>query len=152
MNHIPQITTDCLCLRGFRPDDAEDVYQYDSDHAVLLHTTGETPGSVGDSRKFVDDLLNSAPGDYAWAIQLKNEPRVIGAVKLGLGDSPDGSLLRTRKGILEQGIDDGSLPSRSGLRILFPSRHSDCHDDGRHRKPDVHSGHGKVRHRVPDNR
>ncbi|MCZ6677883.1 MAG: GNAT family N-acetyltransferase [Candidatus Poribacteria bacterium] len=92
MKQIPEIMTGRLCLRGFTRDDAEDVFRYASDPTVLFHTTGETPRSVEDSRKFVDSLLNNLPGAYAWAIRLKNEFRVIGAVEFGLEDGRNGSI------------------------------------------------------------
>lgn len=92
MSEIPEITTDRLLLRGFTRDDAEDVFRYASDPEVLRHTTGQTPRSVEDSRRFIEGLLNKAPGVYAWAVRMKNTPRVIGSVEFGLGDGETGSI------------------------------------------------------------
>ena len=92
MSQVPDILTDRLRLRGFQPDDAEDVFRYASDPAVLLYTTGCTPQRVDESRAFVDGLIHKPAGAYAWAVCLKSALRVIGAVEFGVGDGTEGSI------------------------------------------------------------
>ena len=92
MSVIPEIITDRLYLRGFVRADAEDVFNYASDPAVLLYTTGRTPQSVNDSQAFVDSLLAKPAGAYAWAIRLTGMARVIGAVEFGVGDGGTGAI------------------------------------------------------------
>jgi len=92
MTQVPDISTERLCLRAFVRDDAEDVFAYASDPAVLLYTTGRTPQSIQDTQKFVNSLLNKPCGAYAWAVRLTSQSHVIGAVEFGPGDGTDGSI------------------------------------------------------------
>jgi ribosomal-protein-alanine N-acetyltransferase len=89
---VPKIVTKRLILRGFAREDAPDVFAYSSDPVVLRYTTGRPPRSVRDSQEFVDGLMRKPPGAYAWALTLRSESCVIGAVEFGVKDGLGGSI------------------------------------------------------------
>ena len=83
MSQAPEITTRRLRLRAFRPEDAQDVFEYARDPEVLRYTTGRTPRVPPDIQPFMDDVTNKPDGAYAWAVRLRDNPRVIGAIEFG---------------------------------------------------------------------
>lgn len=89
---IPVLLTERLALRGLSRRDAADVFAYASNPKVLHFTTGRTPQTVEDVMAFLDGLLASSPSEFAWAIRLREEPRVIGIVEFGLGDGMEGTV------------------------------------------------------------
>ena len=92
MSEIPEIQTDRLLLRAFTLDDAEDVFAYARNPNVLRYTTGKTPSALAETQEFVEGLVAKPKGAFAWAICLKNNPRVIGAVEFGVPDGVTGGI------------------------------------------------------------
>lgn len=92
MSRVPEIVTERLVLRGFCLSDAADVFAYARNPNVLRHTTGRTPTTVADSERFLESLLEAPEGEFAWAIRLRDEPTVIGAIEFGLGDGVMGAI------------------------------------------------------------
>ncbi len=92
MNETPEIRTKRLHLRAFRQDDAEDVFAYARNPNVLRYTTGKTPTVLPETQKFVQGLVNKPSGAFAWAICLKNDAHVIGAVEFGMPDGTTGTV------------------------------------------------------------
>lgn len=92
MNRIPEIDTERLCLRAFRPEDAEDVYAYARNPRVLRYTTGKTPRTLAESQAFVNGLIGGPPGSFAWAIRVKDDSRVIGAVEFDVSEDTAGTI------------------------------------------------------------
>ena len=92
MKEIPQLLTERLVLRGLCHSDAGDVFAYASNPKVLQFTTGRTPQTVQDAERFVNALIDSPPGEFAWTLRLREQSRVIGIVECGLRDGPEGSI------------------------------------------------------------
>lgn len=92
MNEIPAIQTQRLLLRAFRLADAEDVFAYARNPNVLRYTTGRTHTVLAEAEKFVKGLIDKPSGAFAWAICLRNCPRVIGAVEFGIADGTRGGI------------------------------------------------------------
>jgi ribosomal-protein-alanine N-acetyltransferase len=88
---LPSLTTERLRLRPIRLTDAADVFAYAQEPDVLLFTTGTPPQLVDESSAFLRDALASLH-DRMWAIQLHADPRVIGAIELGLQSQHVGSI------------------------------------------------------------
>jgi [ribosomal protein S5]-alanine N-acetyltransferase len=92
LKEMPQLSTERLVLRGLCRSDASDVFAYASNPKVLQFTTGKTHQSVEDAVRFVEKHIDSPPGEFAWALRLQGQSRVIGMVEFGLGDGTDGSI------------------------------------------------------------
>jgi ribosomal-protein-alanine N-acetyltransferase len=86
MKSAPEIVTKRLSLRAFSREDAPDVFAYASNPNVLRYTTGQTHRTIADAEKFVEAKLDSPPGKFSWAIRLKKESSVIGAIEFGTND------------------------------------------------------------------
>jgi hypothetical protein len=67
--------------------DAPDVFAYAKDPDVLRYTTGTTPRHLEETREFLEGAA-AVPNGRMWAIQLRGQPTVIGAVEFSLL-SPD---------------------------------------------------------------
>ena len=92
MRAIPEIETERLILKGFTLADAEDVFDYASNPNVLKQTTARTPRHLSETEDYVRSLVESPPGSFTWAMRLKAEPRVVGAIEFDLGDGRTGSI------------------------------------------------------------
>lgn len=88
---LPSLATPRLALRPMRVDDAPDVFAYAVEPDVLRYTTGTTPAHVDETSAFLRGAL-SAPDTRMWAIQLRDDPIVIGAIELGFASPPVGSI------------------------------------------------------------
>jgi ribosomal-protein-alanine N-acetyltransferase len=71
--------------------DAPDVFAYAKDPEVLRYTTGTTPRRLEETQLFLQDAL-AAPDGRMWAIQLRGQSTVIGAVEFGLLSRDTGSV------------------------------------------------------------
>ena len=81
------LETKRLILRQFKPDDLEDLYEYASDPEVVKFLEFKKYESLADAKNRIKDLkekylLNDKIGDYA--IELKNEQKVIGSIGIML--------------------------------------------------------------------
>jgi ribosomal-protein-alanine N-acetyltransferase len=71
--------------------DAPDVFAYAKDPEVLRYTTGMTPRQLEETREFLEGAL-ADPDGRVWAIQLRGQTAVIGAVDFGLSSPETGSI------------------------------------------------------------
>ncbi|HPO16706.1 MAG TPA: GNAT family N-acetyltransferase [Candidatus Hydrogenedentes bacterium] len=90
--NIPRLLTERLDLRGVRCSDVNDEFTYASNPKVLQFTTGKTPQSIEDAARFVNQLVDSPSGEFAWALRFRNQERVIGIIEFGLGDGTVGTI------------------------------------------------------------
>jgi ribosomal-protein-alanine N-acetyltransferase len=82
------LTTDRLILRPFTRDDAADVFAVASNPNVSRYTTWQTHRSIADSDAFIDMVLARPADQHTWAITLRGNPAVMGAIEFGLkGDA-----------------------------------------------------------------
>ena len=88
----PEIVTPRLRLKGFELSDAEDVFAYGSDPEVSRFTTWQTHRSIEDARSYIGKLLDDGPHEPCWAIRLRDETRVIGAIEMGPCDKAEAGL------------------------------------------------------------
>ena len=77
----PKITTERLTLRQVEADDATDVFSYTLSPEALLYTTGVTPTSIRETRRFIDGLLKKPEDAYAWAILVEDDPKISGILE-----------------------------------------------------------------------
>lgn len=80
------LETERLILRRFEDSDAEDLYQYASDPAVGPIAGWPPHQSVEESRDVIRDVFSGAE---AYALCLKSDQRVIGAIELMLNGHTD---------------------------------------------------------------
>jgi RimJ/RimL family protein N-acetyltransferase len=80
MSIAPEITTERLTLRQVEANDAADVFAYTLNPDALRYTTGVTPNSVEDTKRFVDGLLGKSEDAYAWSILFREQPSSVGAL------------------------------------------------------------------------
>ncbi len=82
--NLPEITTLRLRLRKFCRGDAAAVFAYASDPEVARYTIWAHHESIKTTRKFVDVVLKAYRQGQAapWAIVLRREDRLIGAIGL----------------------------------------------------------------------
>lgn len=83
----PTLHTDRLTLRPFTVDDAPDVYAYASNPNVSRYTTWPRHTSLAFSEGFIAMVHARPPTEPTWAICLRGEPRVIGAIEYGPTDA-----------------------------------------------------------------
>lgn len=69
-----------MILRPLTTEDAEDVFAYASDAEVTRYMLWEAHRSAGDSRAFLNDVVEGyGKGDFAtWGLTLKGDDRVVG--------------------------------------------------------------------------
>jgi ribosomal-protein-alanine N-acetyltransferase len=72
-----------LFLRGFKEDDAQDVFEYSKDEEVVKYLTWNVHKSVEDSKASITSYLMQ-PGIYA--IVLKESEKVIGCIDFSFLD------------------------------------------------------------------
>jgi [ribosomal protein S5]-alanine N-acetyltransferase len=77
----PELLTPRLRLAPFTLADAPDVFSYARDPQVSKYTTWRTHESLQDAEDYLRSVLARAPGDYCWAIRLRDDPTVIGAIE-----------------------------------------------------------------------
>lgn len=75
------IDTARLVLRPFVADDADDVFAYASNPRVAQYTSWRAHRSVAESVGFIRMVLARGPEAYTWAIRLRDDPRVVGAIE-----------------------------------------------------------------------
>ena len=77
----PKISTERLTLRQVEAEDATDVFSYTLNPGALRYTTGVTPTSIHETRRFIDRLLKKPKDAYAWAILVEDDPKVSGILE-----------------------------------------------------------------------
>ncbi len=85
----PTIETPRLLLRPFDHADAADVFAYASNPNVSRFTTWETHRSLADSHAFIEMVLGRGEDRKTWAIRLRTDPSVIGAIEFGPTDQAE---------------------------------------------------------------
>ncbi len=77
---VPELRTQRLLLRQFRPEDLDDIWDYASDPRTTVHTIWDTHRSLDDTRAFLASALarQSAGGPPHWAIQELEGTGLIG--------------------------------------------------------------------------
>lgn len=75
----PVLETERLCLRGWQPDDLEDLYEFASYKGDGPKQGWKPHESREDSRRRLDSLMKDREN---WAIVLKKDHKVIGWVKM----------------------------------------------------------------------
>ena len=88
----PKIQTQRVLLRAVRQDDAPDMFAYARNPNVLRYISGKTPTALAETESFVKSMIDKPPGAFAWAICLKGNPRVIGAVEFDIADDATGQI------------------------------------------------------------
>lgn len=88
---LPSLATPRLALRAMALSDAPEVFAYARDPEVLRYTTGTTPRHVEETRDFLKGAVAASDGRM-WAIRLRDQPVVIGAVEFSLVSSETGSV------------------------------------------------------------
>ncbi|MDQ3950878.1 MAG: GNAT family N-acetyltransferase [Gemmatimonadota bacterium] len=88
---LPTLTTPRLFLRPMALSDAPDIFAYAKDPEVLRHTTGTTPRRLEETQEFLEGAV-AAPDGRMWAIRLRDQATVIGAVEFSLLSSETGSV------------------------------------------------------------
>ncbi len=82
LNSVPIIETERLLLRGLTVEDADDLYEYASEHKVSQYVPWDAHKSLEDSIEFLKYILNAY--EYkkkrTWAIELKEEGKLIGTI------------------------------------------------------------------------
>ena len=73
-----------MLLRPFERADAADVFAYASNPNVSRYTTWSTHRTLADSEAFIEMVLARGPEQHTWAILLRNERRVVGAIEFCL--------------------------------------------------------------------
>jgi [ribosomal protein S5]-alanine N-acetyltransferase len=79
-----RIQTPRLELRPFAPNDAADVFAYASNPRVSRFTSWKTQQTLADAEAFIAMVLARGADEHTWAIRLRTEPRVIGAIEFSL--------------------------------------------------------------------
>lgn len=86
------IRTKRLLLREFRDSDFDDVHVYATDDQTVRFMDWG-PNSPEETRKFLDDRLSEQQAwprnDISLAVELVEEGKVIGAIRIGLGAHRD---------------------------------------------------------------
>src|SRR5688572_30459163 len=88
---LPQLATPRLLLRAMTFSDAPDVFTYAKDPEVLRYTTGTTPRRLEETQEFLEGAV-AAPDSRMWAICLRDQAAVIGAVEFSLSSPDTGSV------------------------------------------------------------
>ena len=73
-----------MTLRQVETDDAIDVFSYTLNPGALRYTTGVTPRSIHETRRFIDGLLEKPDDAYAWAILVEDDPKVSGILEFAV--------------------------------------------------------------------
>lgn len=82
----PTLTTARLTLSPFVLSDAVDVFAYASNPNVSRHTTWRTHETIAEADGFIAMVLARPPTEPTWAIRLRDDPAVIGAIEFGPTD------------------------------------------------------------------
>ena len=80
----PTLQTSRLLLRPFDRADAADVFAYASNPNVSRYTTWETHRTLADAEAFIDMVLGRGADNYCWAIRLRDDAHVIGAIEFNI--------------------------------------------------------------------
>ena len=80
----PELQTSRLVMRNFDRADAADVFAYASNPSVSRYTTWQTHRTVADAEAFIDMVLGRGADDYCWAIRLRGDPHVSGAIEFNV--------------------------------------------------------------------
>lgn len=88
----PEIETARLDLKAVQIEDATDIYNYVRNPNVLRYTTGTPPKAFAETEAFVQGLVDSPAGQYAWSIRIHNQANVIGVIEFGIHDQIVGSV------------------------------------------------------------
>lgn len=81
---LPNLIADRLILREFEDKDVQDLYEYCSDEDVVGNLSFQTYKNINDAYDRIDFLkAKYAQYDSAcWAIELKNEKKVIASIEI----------------------------------------------------------------------
>ena len=79
-------------LRPFVMEDAGELFRYASDAEFSKYLNYDAPSSEGDAIGFLRMVLAGEMGTNLWAIALKNQPEVIGAIQFDIEPSGIASL------------------------------------------------------------
>lgn len=74
---MKRIETERLILRKFEDKDYKDMYEYLSDDRVQFPACGKVISNQQEARMYFNRILKS---DNLWAVELKNENKVIGNI------------------------------------------------------------------------
>jgi len=88
----PTLQTDRLLLAAFNADDAADVFAYASNPKVARFTTWAPHTTMSDSQSFIDMVLTREDDEHTWAIRLRDDRRVSGAIEFGLVSAAEAQL------------------------------------------------------------
>jgi [ribosomal protein S5]-alanine N-acetyltransferase len=79
---FPSLSTERLNLRSMCAEDAEDIFFLRSDKEMLQFLDRDPARSIDEARQWIRTINEGIDGNQsiAWAIALKNEPRLIGTI------------------------------------------------------------------------
>jgi ribosomal-protein-alanine N-acetyltransferase len=92
MMPVPILESERLQLRAFDRTDAADVFAYASSPNVSRYTTWQTHRSIADSHGFIDMVLKREPNQMTWAICLREQTAVVGAIEFGPCDAAEAQI------------------------------------------------------------
>ena len=82
---IKEIETDRLVLRKLTLEDNQDLYEYTSDYEVSKYVSWEKQESLDDAINYIKSVIKQyaeAENPYVWAIELKENHKMIGTIEL----------------------------------------------------------------------
>jgi ribosomal-protein-alanine N-acetyltransferase len=79
---FPSLSTERLNLRGLSDEDEKEVFFLRSDKEMLQFLDGDPAQSIDEARQWIRTINDGIDGNQyiAWAIALKNDPRLIGTI------------------------------------------------------------------------
>ena len=80
-----ELMTSRLLLRRLRSSDDKDMYEYTGNHEVTQYLEWKAHTNIDQTKKFIRQVINGYETDnrsYLWAIELINEKKLIGVIRL----------------------------------------------------------------------
>lgn len=80
-----EIETERLLLRKLVIDDASDMFEYTSNPDVTMHLSWEPHTEKAQAKSFIESVLEKidrTSTEFTYGIELKNEKKIIGALKI----------------------------------------------------------------------
>jgi ribosomal-protein-alanine N-acetyltransferase len=77
MPNPPRIESDRLILDSFRPEDAEALFAYASNPSVAKWMAWEPHRDIAESRRVLQQFISAMPGQYEWAIRLREPAELV---------------------------------------------------------------------------
>jgi ribosomal-protein-alanine N-acetyltransferase len=78
MPHPPRLESARLILDAFHADDAPALFNYASQPEVAKWMAWDQHQTLEDSRRALDFLMRDVPGQYEWAIRLRDTRELVG--------------------------------------------------------------------------